>query len=64
PVAYDRKYYGKEYVRREILGVRDSLNVGYMYWNNSGRYDEVFPDFGNKNEVYTQNGNVDLSNTD
>ena len=64
PVAYDRKYYGKEYVRREILGVRDSLNVGYMYWNNSGRYDEVFPDFGDKQQVYTQNGNIDLSNTD
>ncbi|MCH5150442.1 MAG: hypothetical protein J1G30_07225 [Spirochaetales bacterium] len=64
PVAYDRKYYGKEYVRKEILGVRDSLNVGYMYWNNSGRYDEVFPDFGNKNEVYTHNGKIDLSNTD
>lgn len=64
PVAYDRKYYGKEYVRREILGVRDSLNVGYMYWNNSGRYDEVFPDFGNKNEIYTHSGKIDLSNTD
>lgn len=64
PVTYDRKYYGKEYVRREILGVRDSLNVGYMYWNNSGRYDEVFPDFADTKQVYTQNGNIDLSNTD
>jgi hypothetical protein len=63
-VTYDRKYYGKEYVRREILGVRDSLNVGYMYWNNSGRYDEVFPDFADTKQVYTQNGNIDLSNTD
>ena len=43
-VSYDRIYYNKDYVRREIFGVRDSLNMGYMYWNNSGRYDDISPD--------------------
>lgn len=43
-VSYDRVYYGKDYVQREIFGVRDSLNMGYMYWNNVGRYDDIRPD--------------------
>lgn len=43
-VSYDRKYYNKDYVKREIFGVRDSKNNGYMYWNNSGRYDDISPD--------------------
>ncbi len=44
-VRYDRLYYGKDYVRREIFGVRDGLNRGYMYWNNSGGfYDDISPD--------------------
>jgi hypothetical protein len=44
PVSYDKKYYNTEYVSREIYGVRDSTNHGYMYWNNSGRYDDISPD--------------------
>ena len=43
-VSYDRKYYNKDYVRRQIYGVRDSMNNGYMYWNNSGRYTDISPD--------------------
>lgn len=43
-VSYDRQYYDKDYVRREIYGVRDSKNNGYMYWNNSGRYTDISPD--------------------
>ena len=43
-VSYDRIYYNKDYVKREIFGVRDSLNMGYMYWNNIGRYDDISPD--------------------
>ncbi len=44
-VRYDRLYYGKDYVKREIFGVRDGLNRGYMYWNNSGGfYDDISPD--------------------
>lgn len=43
-VSYDRQYYDKDYVRREIFGVRDSKNNGYMYWNNSGRYNDISPD--------------------
>ncbi|MBO4319541.1 MAG: hypothetical protein J5857_03635 [Treponema sp.] len=44
-VRYDRTYYDKNYVKREIFGVRDSVNRGYMYWNNSGgMYDDISPD--------------------
>ena len=27
--------------------VRDSVDRGYMYWNNIGRYDDILPDVGN-----------------
>lgn len=44
-VRFDRLYYNKDYVRREIFGVRDGLDRGYMYWNNSGGfYDDISPD--------------------
>ncbi|MBQ9538401.1 MAG: hypothetical protein IJU95_03950 [Treponema sp.] len=44
-VRYDRLNYDKDYVRREIFGVRDALNRGYMYWNNSGGdYGDISPD--------------------
>lgn len=44
-VRYDRKYYDKDYVSREVYGVRDGINRGYMYWNNSGGYyDDISPD--------------------
>ena len=44
-VRYDRAYYNKDYVQREIFGVRDGLNRGYMYWNNSGGYyEDISPD--------------------
>ena len=26
--------------------MRDSVNRGYMYWNNIGRYDDISPDVG------------------
>ena len=46
-VRYDRTYYDKNYVKREVFGVRDSVNRGYMYWNNSGgMYDDISPDPG------------------
>ncbi|MBQ8013858.1 MAG: hypothetical protein IJ257_05635 [Treponema sp.] len=45
-VSYDRAYYNENYVRQEIFGVRDSVNRGYMYWNQSGRYDDISPDVG------------------
>ena len=44
PVSYDKRYYDAEYVRREVIGVRDSVDNGYMYWNNSGRYGDVYKD--------------------
>ena len=40
-VSYDRTYYGLEYVRREMEGVRDAGRPGLTYWNNSGRYDDI-----------------------
>jgi hypothetical protein len=43
-VAYDRKYYGADYVRLQTEGVRDAGGHGLTYWNNVGRYDEIpFP---------------------
>lgn len=46
-VRYDVKYYDKDYVKREIFGVRDGVDRGYMHWNNSGgNYDDVSPDPG------------------
>ncbi|CEM61454.1 hypothetical protein DWQ65_11370 [Treponema phagedenis] len=44
PVSYDRKYYNEDYVQRQILGIKDSINSGYVYWNNSGRYSDIRPD--------------------
>jgi hypothetical protein len=40
-VRFDKKYYGPDYVLREIKGVRDSANSGLTFWNNSGRYDDL-----------------------
>ena len=40
-VSYDRAFYGLEYVKREVAGVRDSTNLGLTFWNNSGRYDDI-----------------------
>ncbi len=44
-VRFDRNFYDKNYVLREIFGVRDGLDRGYMHWNNSGRgYEDISPD--------------------
>lgn len=43
-VRYDRQYYNKEYVIKQVYGVRDSVDRGYMYWNNGGNYDTISPD--------------------
>ena len=43
-VSYDKKYYDADYVQRQIFGVRDAANHGYMYWNNIGRYEDIRPD--------------------
>ena len=44
-VRYDRKYYDKNYVSRQVFGVRDGIDRGYMYWNNSGgNYEDISPD--------------------
>ncbi|EPF26781.1 hypothetical protein HMPREF1221_00967 [Treponema socranskii subsp. paredis ATCC 35535] len=43
-VSYDRQYYGTEYVQKQIFGVRDSVDRGYLYWNNLGAYDYILPD--------------------
>ena len=44
PVSYDRKYYNEDYVQRQIIGIKDSIDEGYAYWNNSGRYADIRPD--------------------
>ena len=51
-VSYDRTYYNKDYVQKEIFGVRDAANRGYMYWNNSGEYTTLSPDVAD-DEPYT-----------
>lgn len=38
-VSYDRIYYDSNYIKKQFFGVRDSLDRGYMCWNNSGNYD-------------------------
>lgn len=47
-VSYDRNFYGdgKDYVRQQVYGVRDSVNRGYMYWNGLCRYTDISPDVG------------------
>ena len=45
-VSFDRRFYDKNYVLRQIFGVRDAADSGYMYWNNSGRYGDLSPDIG------------------
>lgn len=45
-VSYDRQYYNKDYVIQQIYGTRDSVDHGYMYWNNSGDYSYISPDVG------------------
>lgn len=45
-VPYDRAYYDKEYVLKEVFGVRDSVDRGYMFWNNAGNYSNLSPDPG------------------
>lgn len=45
-VPYDRTYYDKEYVLKEVFGVRDSVDRGYMFWNNVANYVKISPDPG------------------
>ena len=42
-VSYDRAYYNPTYVTLETFGVYDSINRGFMYWNNGGRYEDITP---------------------
>lgn len=37
-VSYDRLYYDSDYIAKEFFGTRDSINRGYMCWNNAGEY--------------------------
>jgi len=43
-VSYDRMWYNADYVQRQAFAVRDSIDRGYSYWNNSGRYGDLRPD--------------------
>ena len=55
PVKYDRDWYNKDYVKREVFGVRDSVGHGYMYWNQSGRYEDLSPDPADAEYPWTAN---------
>ncbi len=48
--SFDEQYYSSNYVQRQVFGVRDATDSGYMYWNNVGRYDEVRPHIGTAEE--------------
>lgn len=37
-VDYDRNYYGVGYISNEVLGVDQSVNRGYLFWNTSGDF--------------------------
>jgi hypothetical protein len=43
-VSYDKLYYDEDYIEKQYFGVRDSIDRGYMCWNNSGDYDILPPD--------------------
>lgn len=43
-VSYDRTYYDSSYIEKQFFGVRDSVDRGYMCWNNSGEYGVTPPD--------------------
>ncbi len=43
-VSYDRLYYDSDYIKKQFFGVRDSIDRGYMCWNNSGEYGVTPPD--------------------
>lgn len=45
-VSYDRKYYDSDYIQKQFFGVRDSIDRGYMCWNNSGEYGTTPADVG------------------
>lgn len=47
-VPYDRQYYDTAYVKKEMFGVRDSVDRGYMHWNNAGNYSKLSPDPGDE----------------
>lgn len=43
-VSYDRQYYDSDYIEKQFFGCRDSIDRGYMCWNNSGEYGVTPPD--------------------
>jgi hypothetical protein len=41
-VSYDRRFYNRDYVQRQVQGVNDAGAPGYTFWNTSGRYEDIF----------------------
>lgn len=37
-LKYDREFYGPEYVKNEINGIDDSIDMGYTFWNMGVKY--------------------------
>lgn len=40
-VSYDRQYYGAQYIRRQVDGIREAGSPGLIYWNNGGQYKDL-----------------------
>ncbi len=37
-ISYDRTYFGSNYIKNEVRGVQDSINMGYTFWNMGMNY--------------------------
>ena len=37
-VSYDRAYYGPSYIKNQVKGVVESINLGYTFWNPATNY--------------------------
>lgn len=49
-VSYDKLYYSSDYISKEFFGTRDSINRGYMCWNNAGDYSVTPKDISDDEE--------------
>ncbi|PIE98956.1 MAG: hypothetical protein CR988_00895 [Treponema sp.] len=43
-VYYDKRFYNANYVLRQIIGIKNSIDEGYTYWNILGNYTDIKPD--------------------
>lgn len=50
-VSYDRRYYGPYYVKRQTDGIKDSINMGYTFWNSASRYSILLRTYFRKKSI-------------